>query len=328
MRHPRRLATASSVLLVAALAACSPDSAGAASSGDDGGTTVVTVGTLKGQPHLYAPFLYEGLAPEGVEFEVVQFDTSPDIKNAVVSGNIDFGVAGIPSAVSGTAAGQDVVVVAAAADGGSGIIGREGLDGVEQLAGLTVGYPQGSSQEILLRLTLDAAGMDADEDLELVNLPFSDMAAALAAGRIDAFASAELGPSTALQAGAVEVTSPYDTPVGRVNIGLYTTGALIEEDPELVQQVVDTHVRATEQMAADPQAWADGVVAEFGIDQAVVETATENIWPRWEIDAEYEGQVAALVEQMTALQQIDGDVDVSALLDTTFVEATDAGGDS
>ncbi len=327
MRLTRPLAAASSVLVVAGLAACSPDSAGAAGSGDDG-TTVVTVGTLKGQPHLYAPFLYADAAPEGVEFEVVQFDTSPDIKNAVVSGSIDFGVAGVPSAVSGAAAGQDVVVVAAAADGGSGITGRVGLEGVESLAGLTVGYPQGSSQEILLRLTLEAAGMDADEDLELVNLPFSDMAGALEAGRIDAFASAELGPSTALQAGAVEVASPYDTPVGRVNIGLYTTGALIEEDPELVQQVVDAHVAATEQMAADPQAWADGVVAEFGIDQAVVDTAVQNIWPRWEIDAEYRSQVEALVEQMAALKQIDGEVDVETLLDTTFVDATEAGSGS
>lgn len=326
MRLIRPLALASTAVVVAALSACSPDAAGGAA--DDDGTTVVTVGTLKGQPHLYHPFLYQDLAPEGVEFEVVQFDTSPDIKNAVVSGNIDFGVAGVPSAVSGSAAGQDVVVVAAAADGGSGIIGREGLDGIESLAGLTVGYPQGSSQEILLRLTLEAAGMDADEDVELVNLPFSDMASALAAGRIDAFSSAELGPSTALQAGAVEVASPYDTPVGRVNIGLYTTGDLIESDPELVQQVVDTHIRATEQMADDTQAWADGVVAEFGIDQQVVDTAVQNIWPRWEIDDEYTAQVAALIEQMTALRQIDGEVDVDALIDPTFVEASGAGSTS
>lgn len=321
MRLTRTLAAASSVLVVAALAACSPDSAGSAAAADDG-TTVVTVGTLKGQPHLYHPFLYADLAPEGVEFEVVQFDTSPDIKNAVVSGTIDFGVAGVPSAVSGAAAGQDVVVVAAAADGGSGIIGREGLDGIESLAGLKVGYPQGSSQEILLRLTLEAAGLDADADVELVNLPFSDMAGALAAGRIDAFSSAELGPSTALQAGAVQVASPYDTPVGRVNIGLYTTGDLIEENPELVQQVVDTHIAATEQMAADTQAWADGVVAEFGIDQAVVDTAVQNIWPRWAIDSEYTDQVAALIEQMAALQQIQGDVDVATLLDPTFVQSS------
>lgn len=320
MKNSRTLvAVATSLVALASLTACSSDSA----VGSDGaeGTTVVKVGTLKGQPHLYAPYFYEAYAPEGVTFEVITFDSSPDIKNAVVSGSIDFGVAGVPSAISGSSAGQDVVVVAAAADGGSGIIGKAGLEGVESLTGLKVGYPKGSSQEILLRMTLEAAGMDADSDVELVNLPFSDMASALAAGRIDAFSSAELGPSTALQGDAVSVASPYETPVGKVNIGLYTTGKTITDDPELVQEVVDAHIAATEHMVADPQAWAAGVVKTFGIDQAVVDTAITNIWPRWEIDAEYTGQVAALIEQMHGLKQIETEPDVAALINTTFVEA-------
>lgn len=317
MKHSSSLvALATTMLAVTALSACSSGSAA-----DSDGSTVVTVGTLKGQPHLYAPYFYEENAPEGVNFEVVTFDSSPDIKNAVVSGSIDFGVAGVPSAISGASAGQDVVVVAAAADGGSGIIGTPGLEGVESLEGLKVGYPKGSSQEILLRMTLEAAGMDADTDLELVNLPFSDMASALEAGRIDAFSSAELGPSTALQGDAVSVVSPYETPVGKVNIGLYTTGATIAEDPELVQDVVDTHIAATEHMVADPEDWAAGVVETFGIDQAVVETAITNIWPRWEIDTAYTDNVGALVEQMFALKQIESEPDVATLVDTTFVDA-------
>jgi NitT/TauT family transport system substrate-binding protein len=310
------VALATTMLAAASLTACSGDA-----TADADGNTIVKVGTLKGQPHLYAPYFYEENAPEGVTFEIVTFDTSPDIKNAVVSGSIDFGVAGVPSAISGASAGQDVVVVAAAADGGSGIIGKEGLEGVESLAGLKVGYPKGSSQEILLRMTLDQAGMDADSDVELVNLPFSDMASALAAGRIDAFSSAELGPSTALQSGAVQVASPYETPVGKVNIGLYTTGALIDEDPELVQDVVDAHIAATEHMADDPADWAAGVVDTFGIDAAVVDTAVTNIWPRWEIDAEYTDQVTALIGQMAGLKQIESEPDVATLIDTTFVDA-------
>lgn len=317
MKNSRALvAVTASLFAICSVAACSSESAAGAD-----GDTVVKVGTLKGQPHLYAPYFYEANAPEGVTFEVITFDSSPDIKNAVVSGSIDFGVAGVPSAISGSSAGQDVVVVAAAADGGSGLIGKAGLDGVESLAGLKVGYPKGSSQEILLRMTLEAAGMDADSDVELVNLPFSDMASALAAGRIDAFSSAELGPSTALQGDAVSVASPYETPVGKVNIGLYTTGKTIAEDPELVQEVVDTHIAATEHMVADPQAWASGVVETFGIDRAVVDTAITNIWPRWQIDAEYTGQVSALIEQMHGLKQIESQPDVAALINTTFVDA-------
>ena len=318
-RHTRTFGAAAAALALAAtVTGCSSASAG---DGAAAGTTTVTVGTLKGQPHLFHPFFYEELAADGVEFEVIQFDTSPDIKNAVVSGSVDFGVTGVPAALSGVAVGEDVRVVASAADGGTGIVGLPEIDGVADLAGRTVGYPQGASQEILLRLTLEAHGVEID-DLELVNLPFSDMANALASGQIDAFSSAELGPSIAKQDGAVDVVDPYETPVGRVNIGLVTTQGLIDEDPETVQAVVDTHVAATEYMVDNPEAWADGVVEQFGLDAAVVETALGNIWPRWDLDAEYRDQVTALTEEMHALGYLDAVPSADDVFDTTFVDAT------
>lgn len=335
-RSPRRravTAAATVAALAAVLAGCGtadaePGTAGGdatagddASGGDDDAVTTVTVGTLRGQPHLFHPYFYDELAAEGLEFEIILFDTSPDIKNAVVSGSIDIGVTGIPAALSGIAVGEDVKVIASAADGGTGIVGDPEIDGVTDLVGRTVGFPQGASQEILLRLTLEAHGVDID-DLELVNLPFSDMANALATGQIDAFSSAELGPSIAKQAGAVDVVDPYETPVGRVNIGLITTQRLIDSDPELVQAVVDTHVAAAEHMAADPDAWGDGVVEQFGLDPDVVAIALENIWPRWELDAEYLDQVVALTEQMHGLGYLDATPTADDVFDTTFVEAT------
>ena len=314
-RHLHVLAAAA--LLVTALTACGSAEADAAAA--DGPTTI-KVGTLKGQPHLFHPHLYADRATDGLTYEVVLFDTSPDIKNAVVSGAIDFGVTGVPSALSGAAAGQDVVVVAAAADGGSGIVGSADVTSVQDLVGRTVGFPQGSSQEILLRLTLEQNGIDID-DLKLVNLPFADMANALASGKIDAFSSAELGPSIALQAGAHQIVSPYETPVGKVNIGLVTTQRLIDEEPELVQSVVNTHVRATENLISDPEGWAAGVVEQYGLDAAVVATAIANIWPRWDLDDEYVAQVDALIGQMHALGYLESAPAAADVLDRTFVTA-------
>ncbi|WP_182111941.1 ABC transporter substrate-binding protein [Actinotalea sp. JY-7876] len=322
-RPTARLRPTTALLAVAALAGLGGCAAAGADE-PDGATGTVTVGTLKGQPHLFAPFLYEDFLPDGMEVEVVQFDTSPDIKNAVVSGNVDFGVTGVPSALSGVAAGQDVVVVAAAADGGSNIVGTTDITSVADLVGRTVGYPQGASQEILLRLTLEEHGVDIEE-LDLVNLPFSDMANALASGQIDAFASAELGPSIAMLDGAHQIVSPYDTPVGKVNIGLVTTQRLIDSDPELVQAVVDTHIEATEAMLADPEAWSSGVVEQFGLDAAVVDTAIGNIWPRWSLDAEYRAQVEALAEQMHGLGYLDASPTADEVIDPTFVESSTAG---
>jgi len=315
-RRPLRPAAALAVtwLLAGSLAACTP--ADSATSGD-----TVTVGTLRAQPHLFTPFFYDDFAPEGTEFEVVVFDTSTDIKNAVVSGSVDFGVTGAPSVLAGVAAEQGVRIVASSADGGTRIVGSPDIEDPEDLVGRSVGYPMGSSQEILLKLTLAAHGIDP-ADVELVNLPFAEMAGAYESGQIDAMSSAEMGPSIAMEAGAAEIVSPYETPVGKVNIVLATSEELIESDPELVQQVVDTHIQASEHLAASPEEWATGLVEEFGLDPAVVERALTNVWPRWELDDAYQAQVFALADEMVAFDQLDGAPDTSRIFDPTFVEAS------
>lgn len=314
MKLNRLTIAALATITAAALTGCTPD-AGANNEGQD----VIRIGTLKGQPHLMHPYFYSDVDSD-TTYEIITFDTSPDIKNAVVSGNIDAGVAGLPSAIAGAASDQDVVVVASAADGGSGIVGREGLGSIEDLAGLKVGYSKGSSQEILLRLTLDAASMNAETDVELVNLPFADMASALAAGRIDAFSSAETGPATALNAGAVTVASPYETPIGAANIALYVSGDSISERPEFVQELVQTHAEATELMDSDHTEWVKRLVDTFGVDQAVAEKAAQNVWLRWEIDAAYTDQITALATQMKEHAQIDSLPATSDFVDTSFVE--------
>ncbi len=316
-KHALALGAAGAMAL--SLSACS---AGSAESAEDG---TVTVGTLRAQPHLFTPYFYESFAPEGMEFEVVLFDSSTDIKNAVVSGSVDFGVTGASSVLSGVSQGQDVTIVASSADGGTRIVASEAVETPEDLVGAKVGYPMGATQEILLKQTLDAVGIDPAEDVELVNLPFAEMANAYGSGQIDAFISAEIGPSVAIEEGAHELVSPYETAIGRTNIVLATTGALVEENPDLVQQVVDTHAAATEHMLAEPDAWASGLVDEFGLDEAVVRTAIENIWPRWEIDADYQATLEAMNDEMVAFDQLGAPADPAALTDTTFTDAVTVG---
>ncbi|MFD8229098.1 ABC transporter substrate-binding protein [Streptomyces massasporeus] len=312
-RNPlKAVGIAAVALTLAALSACgSPETAGS----DE--VVTVKVGTLRGQPHLYQPYFYQANAVEGVEFEVIQFDSSPDITTAVTSGTVDFGITGVPSALSALAGGKDIKVVASAADGGSGFMGNDSISSIEDLVGKNVGYPQGSSQEILLRLTLENAGVDID-DLSLVNLPFSDMAKALESKRIDAFLSAELGPSTALAEGGHTIASPYETPVGKVNIAFITTSTLIEKNPDLVQKVVDTHKAAVKYMTAHPDEWAAGLVKDFGLDEAVVASAIDNIWLRSDLSQEYQDQVIALAEQMVEISVLPNAPTADEVFNTSF----------
>lgn len=274
----------------------------------------VTVGTLRGQPHLFAPYFYQQFAPD-LAIEVATFDSSPDIKNALVSGQIDFGVVGIPALLAGAAAGEDLRLLSVAADGGSGLVGTPDIRRVEHLRGRTVGYPRGSSQEILLRLTLARHGLDADRDVTLVNLPFSDMATSFGGGRIDAFLSAELGPSTARQnSGAVEIASPYDTPVGKVNIGLGVTQRTIDADPDKVGRIADVHRQAVEYMDAHRTEWQDRVVEQFSLDPEITALAVANTWPKSEIDDEFRAQLAALIGQMVRVGHIPSAPDVDTFV--------------
>ena len=317
MNVTKPLALTGALAAVALIAGCAP--AEASAEGD-----TITIGTLRSQPHLFSPYFYEDVAAGGLEFEIVLFDTSSDIKNAIVSGSIDFGVTGAASVISGVAEEQDVRVVASAADGGTRIVASPDIETADDLKGKKVGFPMGATQEILLKRTLEAEGIDPAADVELVNLPFADMAGAYESGQIDAFISAETGPSIAIVGGAHELLSTYDTPIGKTNIVLATSNSLIESDPELVQDVVDTHVAAVEAMAADTGAWADGLVKEFALDPEVTQTAIDNTWARWELDDAYVATLEAMGAEMFAFDQIASEIDPSLLVDTTFVDAASA----
>lgn len=316
---------------VFALAACGDDDTEAvaddAASADavslDGEDRSVKVGVLR-QPHLSHPLFYDDFLPANVDLEVIPFSTSTEIKNAVVSGDLQFGVTGITSALQGAAAGEPVVVVASAADGGSAIVAGAdtGIESVEDLAGHEIGFVPGSAQDILLRLTLQDAGLDPASDVSLVNVGFADMANALAGGDIDAFSGAEVGPSDALTRGdAVLVTHPYDTAMGRINIAFVTSQSVIDDDPDLVQAMVEVHALATDHMATNPDEWAAAVVSQYGFPEESLALAIENIFLGWEIDDAYIAATEVLGAEQLGLEQIEAEPDYATFLDPTFVEA-------
>lgn len=302
MRTVRILAAGAALALTSTLAACGSDEASSAGGGVEGET--VTVGTLRGQPHFYAPFLYEDHEQGGITYEVVTLDTAPALNDALTSGQVDFAVGSITATIAGAAQGRDITVVAGAADGGSGFIGSEAVPTLEDLPGKKVGYLASSSQYVAMQLTLEAAGVDPDS-FELVSLTAPEFFNAFNTGQIDAFAAPEIGVSLALASGGHELTSLYDTEIGRVNIGLLTTKGLIQEDPELVQAVVDTHAATTDYMAGAVDEWLPEMVEEYGGDQGTLEHAMQNFWLRADLSPTYQEQIDSLAAQMVRLGMIE-----------------------
>ncbi|KQZ06011.1 ABC transporter substrate-binding protein [Microbacterium sp. MEC084] len=317
--HLRRLLIPIAASAAAALVLSGCSSSSDAASGAAGETATVKIGTLRGQPHFYAPFLYEDFAAEGVRFEVITLDTTPALSDALVAGTIDFAISGVTPTIASVAQGRDLRIVASAADGGSGFIGNDSIQTLDDLVGKKVGYMQTTAQEVAMRLTLEEAGVDPD-DIELVTVLAPEMAGQLGSGSIDAFFGVEIGASIALEQGGHEFADPYATPIGKVNLGLVTTGALIAEDPELVQQVVDTHVAATDWMTGNEDEWLSEMVSMFGGDQAIFDTAIANFWMRSDLSEEYLGQLEALATEMGELGFVEEAPAIEDVVDTSFVE--------
>jgi NitT/TauT family transport system substrate-binding protein len=285
------------------LGACEKNGA----SGAPSGARVLRVGMLRISPHLMAPRFYARFAPPGLAIETLAFNNSTEIKTAVVTGSVDFAVTGVTAALQGAARGEPFVVLAAAADGASAIVARRdhGIGSLEQLAGKRVGYVPGSAQDVLLRLSLRARGLRADEDVRLVKVGFGDMPNALERGDIEAFTGAETGPSVALLRGRSHVVlHPYDTPMGKINIVFGTRRALLESEPELCRSMVLTHARATDHLDQNRAEWARATSKAWGAKLEAVQLAIENITLRWRLDDAYVAQARVLGEQLEQLRQI------------------------
>lgn len=309
---PRRLgAIAGAVALLGSLVACT------STGGDDGDVTTVTIGTLRGQPHFYAPFLYSDHATGDIEYEVVTLDTAPALNDALRSGTVDMAVGSITATVAGAVQDGGVKVVAAASDGGSGFVGSDGIDTVQDLVGKKVGYLESSSQYVALQLILEEEGVAID-DVDLVSLTAPDFFNAFNTQQIDAFLAPEIGVSLALGAGGHEITSPYETPIGRVNIGLLASDDFISDHPDAVQEVVDTHAATTEYMLGNQDEWLPEFVEEYGGDQAVFESALDNFWLRSDFSPTYEEQIQNLIDQMVRLGMIDAAPEFADVADTGF----------
>src|SRR5438876_9896677 len=88
---------------------------------------VLRVGTLK-LIHGISAYFYERFVPAGYTVEVYPFESPTDGKNAVLTGTVDTCIHGIAAFLLGAAAGEPVVIVANANNGGMAVIAGASTD--------------------------------------------------------------------------------------------------------------------------------------------------------------------------------------------------------
>ena len=185
----------------------------------------------------------EGLfEANGVDVELIWFDGYLESMQALASGQLDANCQTLNDTISfaGEAVnGEVAVVVNDNSAGNDKVIVAAEIETVADLVGASVALEEGVVGDFLLTLALEEAGQSR-ADVNIENLETGAAAAAFAAGQADGFAGWVPFWETALtRDGSKELASSADFP-GAIPDLLVVTQTLIDNDPEVVQALVNT----------------------------------------------------------------------------------------
>ncbi len=266
---------------------------------------VLKVGTLK-LIHGISVYFYERFVPAGYTVEVYPFESPTDGKNAVLTGTVDTCIHGIAAFLLGAAAGEPVLIVANANNGGMGVIAGAGSDikSIKDLKGKRVAIWPGSTQEAVILERLRMEGMSI-KDIQPIRLQFSDHPAALARGDIDAYVGAEPAPGISLANGTGRLVEyPYSTPIGSLNMILSASEKAVKENPQRIKMVVDMHRQAVDYAMANPSRIVDMAMAKLGQQKKSIELAVPNVELAWKLDDVFMRRANAYTRLMFENKQI------------------------
>ncbi len=297
----KRILSAAAGLLAGALllSGCTGDGNGT-EPGADGELTKITVAT---NPSAQMAPLYLGIedgifAEHGLEVEVVHQTDIGAILAGVASNQYQFGFATAVHVINSNL--NDIPIRAVATvdgrqnpdegpdDGNSLVAGPDsGISSAADLGGKTLAVVGLASLNTFTASELAAqAGVDPST-IDLVQLPFGQMAAALAGGEVDAAVIQAPFIADAIAGGSTVIGKPNVEVFPDMAIGFYnTTQSYIDQSPEVVQAFSDAIIASQEHATANVEKARATLVTQLDLTEEAAQAAKWNVGsdPRVNLD--------------------------------------------
>jgi len=112
---------------------------------------------------------------------------------------------------------------------------------------------------------------------------------------------------------------PYDTPMGKTNLGFVASTGFIKKDPDLTRVLVQAHVKATDTMRNDPSIAIATTVKQFNLSPEIAAASSKNLFFSAESGSAFQSGLKALAGMMLADKMLDQEPNWSEFINTNFL---------
>ena len=230
----------------------------------------------------------EDLKPFGIEeIKDFEFPSGPPEMAAMLGGELDIAYVGAAPPISAIDQGLKAKIVAAVQVQGSDLVLRPEVkyDGPESLVGLKIAtFPPSSIQDTVLKKWLQDNGINP-EDLDIIPMTPGDAVTAITADQVDGVFLPHPSPAIIeLEGNGRSVVASGEMWPGHACCCLVVSDELIEERPDIVEQIVKTHIRATDYINEHPDEAALAYSNKTGQDLATVDYSIKTWDGSWVSD--------------------------------------------
>ncbi|KDE55198.1 ABC transporter substrate-binding protein [Methanoculleus sp. MH98A] len=230
----------------------------------------------------------EDLEPLGItQVTDYEFGTGAPEMQAMLAGDLDIAFVGAAPFVAAVSSGLDAKIVAAVQTQGSDLVLRTEIpySTPADLAGKKIAtFPPGTIQDTILRSWLQENGVDP-ASVEIVAMDPGAATTAISAGQVDGVFLPHPSPAIIAAEGTGRtVVKSGEMMKDHACCVLVASGSLIRDHPGIVDQIVKTHVRATEYNLEHPDEAAAIYASKTGQNVETVKASFRDWDGTWTAD--------------------------------------------
>jgi NitT/TauT family transport system substrate-binding protein len=258
------------------------------------------------------------LKPEGIDAQIISFPSLVQRMQAVASGDVDVGNGGLSATMQVAVKGFPMSVLANGCDGGWMLVARDDIKAFADLRGKKIAVQNGSIGLVSLAWKLKHEGLAGAVDL--VYMDNQDQPIPLMRGDVAAICCFEPYATLAeLQGWGHKLWVPYDSPMGKTNLGFVASVAFIKKEPELTRKIVQAHVKATKELVDDPSIAVQTTIDQFKMSREVAVASTKNLFFSTDSGPGFVAGLKALAQMMIDDKLLEREPDWSEFINTSFL---------